>query len=162
MKNLGFILLIAVVVQSCTGCGERKSAQNRNNKAEEKRIVANKVENERFAFSFLLPNDWVAKDISDNGDGYVIMSPGREDDIRIYGEESTVTEYLPFDQCIASGNFIFSDKEEGTWCKSKDNELFIFRDGDKKRVVFYIKGVEKQTLILNDTLETIAASIEFD
>lgn len=162
MLKIKFLVLLVIITldYSCNSCKEGnntdKSSQTEENTLQST-MKTKSVKNERFRFSFIIPEVWEAINLSDNGDGYYIKNPKSNMDIRIYGEEITTGSENLFN-CSSKDEFILSNGEKAVLCKTADDELFIYTSRDKVRVVFYIQS---NTGNLNDTLTSIAGSLRF-
>lgn len=118
------------------------------------------VVNERYNFSFEVPEMWSTKDKSSSGDGFYIETGEAGVDCRVYG--STLTGIEDIDNagmhCEAVGQFVFNDGTKGTKC-TDDGSLYFFYKQGKKQTTFYVKAPDewkkKNIAIINH----IAASI---
>jgi hypothetical protein len=99
-----------------------------------------KVSNTRYNFTFEIPENWIATDKSNNGDGFYVDANDVNVDIRIYGESLTgIADVDNNVSCDAVANFPFADGTVGTKCTSSGLLYFIYTL-KKKRVTLYINA----------------------
>ena len=100
-----------------------------------------KIENLRFGFKAMIPDDWIVTDPGDNGDGFVLRLPGIDAvpaDIRIYGS------FEPLNKGDAVKDtrqvFRFSDGAQGQ-ALTGINDFMVQRNlGENKFVVFSVES----------------------
>lgn len=151
-KKVFYFLIITALQITLVNCKGRSEKQNKA----DTRVMKKAIKNERFKFIFDIPQNWKTAALSDNGDGYFILTPDNED-IRIYGEELSDADDTSVFNCTSKETFSFYDGVKGIRCNSKGDGLFILRSDNGKRVIFYCEA-EKS---FNDTLIDVAKSIRF-
>ncbi len=153
MRVFSFIITVALValVSSCS-C-------NRNAKKEQTNSSTQLIKNDRYHFSFELPQTWTVKENSDNGDGYFIQSGYPEIDIRVYAQ--LIIPNGEDDECKRTQLFKFDDDTQGTQCFYSDSEYFIYRYSAKIQLAFYISANKDWIEKNQTTLDNIARSMKF-
>lgn len=152
-KNVLYLLIITALQITLVNCNGKSEKQDKA----DSRVLKKTIKNERFKFIFEIPQNWKTAALSDNGDGFYILIPGEDEDIRIYGEELPDTDDTSVFNCTEKETFNFYDGVKGIRCNSKGDGLFILRSDNGKRVIFYCEA-EKS---FNDTLIEVAKSIRF-
>ena len=124
-------------------------------------IKYKQVENDRYSFSFEIPDDWLASDKSDNGDGffisgYVSVEPV---DMRIFGAHTSLMDAEKHDKVKV---FKFADGSEGKQFEDPDNFIVERYKGDDY-VIFSVQSENKEWISSNrGLLEKIAKSIKLN
>ncbi|MFN0276415.1 MAG: hypothetical protein ACKVPJ_11750 [Chitinophagales bacterium] len=100
-----------------------------------------KVVNNRYNFSFEMPESWKAVDKSNNGDGFYLDAGDINVDFRIYGETLTGIDDIDSEgiSCDAVAEYVFADGTKGTKC-TDNGLLYFFYPQKKKRVNVYINA----------------------
>ncbi len=136
---------------SCNSCHQ--------NTKEETKTSYQKIENERYHYSFIIPEGWNALNISDNGDGYFISTSNPDFKIKVYGEMiiNNKNQYLSETQKI--DEFTFNDGYTGKIYKTSSGEYLISRSDSLIRVNAYLNAtnndnakLQKQFLKMAKTL----------
>ncbi len=140
MKYLFMMIpLSLLILAGCHSGGEGKKG-NGKNPQKGASVDFKKIENLRYGFAFRIPASWQALDLSDNGDGFVLKTPGASSvhtDIRIYGS------YEPFSGEELSKDtlelFSFTDGKEGRALKDGNNFLVQRMLGEDRFVIFSVR-----------------------
>ncbi|NJK87184.1 MAG: hypothetical protein HC906_15595 [Bacteroidales bacterium] len=140
MKWIKFFIMVLTipVYQSCNSCRDQTDVTGPVTIEENysaRMDITKRIENERFGFVFRIPVSWQASDLSDNGDGYILLPPKNIGDIRIYAETIAETREPVF-TCSSRSDFRFDDGAKGVMCQNSGNEYFIYRQDEIKRLVF--------------------------
>lgn len=122
------------------------------------------VKNNRYQFTFDMPESWKAVDKSNNGDGYYLDAGDVNVDFRIYGE--TLTGVQDIDNagvtCDAVAEFVFTDGTKGTKC-TDSGLLYFFYTQKKKRVTMYVNAPvewkKKNVQAINHIAQSISMQI---
>lgn len=120
--------------------------------------------NERFGFTFELPSNYTAKDKSNNGDGYFIVTGQKDVDLRIYGENINGNELMAemeLSTCERTETFLFGNGFPGILCFQSGDKYYYY-DTPKTRIVFYVHGPkiwqERNQTIINAIAKSINAN----
>ena len=117
-----------------------------------------KALNERFGFSFDLPEVWKAIDKSNNGDGYFMITDDPSADIRIFGEDISGNPAILELTACKGEKFTYSDGTKGTKCVENGEVTYNYTT-KKTHVTFYIKASPSWMEKNADFLSAIAKSI---
>lgn len=98
------------------------------------------IHNDRFGFSFELPEGFTATDKSNNGDGYFITNGDAGTDLRIYGSNLKGNELaaeLELSTCERTESYRFGNGYPGTLCFQSGDKYYYY-DTPNTRVIFYV------------------------
>ncbi len=121
-----------------------------------------KTTNERYGFSFEIPDTWKAIDKSNNGDGYFLDCGDKKTDLRIYGENiegNEIMAEMELKSCERTENFKFANGYPGTICY-QSGDTYYYYDTPKIRIVFYVHADSKWKQRNMEAVNTIAKSID--
>ncbi len=149
-----FLWLMLLFFAACRG--ERKEHQSAP--ALDK-VSFTTVENGRFNFKFLLPDNWTSVDSSSNGDGFFIQTGNREVQIQVYGQY--MIPDLPVSQCVSTDIFVFVDGDTGTICYLNDMEYYIRRSNETVELTLHVKASQDWMSTHQVEIKTMAQSIDF-
>ena len=139
---------------SCNSCQQKnETAPNINYK---------KVENARYHFSFSIPENWNALDISDNGDGYFISTPDSGAKIKVYGEMivNGDKQFLSANQNMHE--FTFNDNYVGKLYNVDSTEVLISRSDSLIRVNAYLNPANTSEPELEEQFFKMAKSLKIN
>jgi superoxide dismutase len=117
--------------------------------------------NERFGFTFELPEQFKATDKSNNGDGYFITTGDAGTDLRIYGSNLKGNELeaeLELSTCEKTEPFRFGNGYPGTLCFQSGDKYYYY-DTPNTRVIFYVHATKLWQERNAAIIEQIAKSI---
>ncbi len=158
MKIYRFLLLITLIAglsfYSCTSNTKKKSTSSQSTALKDFTTITN----DRYNFSFELPLQWKAGDVSDNGDGYIIETGDANVDFRIYAQQKLG---LDDDDYEKKEPFIFDDGTKGSKCYYSDTEYFIYKNNKNTTIAFYIDTNEAWLKEHYESLNAIAKSMKF-
>lgn len=177
--RFGFALLLFINIASCksdskTSAKKEIGIPEKSEREEEKEKEKKKdtevpppvsfkyqqIINERFHFTFEIPEQWKAIDKSSNGDGFFIETDNSKIDFRIFG--TTLSGIQEIDnaglKCDAVGSINFKDGTKGAKC-TKGNTLQFFYEYQKTRITFYLDAPEEWKKQYVQIINHIAESI---
>ncbi len=159
MKIYRFILIITLISGlgffSCTTNIKKKSSDSESTALKDVTTIVN----DRYNFSFDLPLQWKAGDVSDNGDGYIIQTGEANVDFRIYAQQKLGLDND--DDYEKKETFAFDDGTKGTKCYYSDTEYFIYKNNKNATIAFYIDANDAWLKAHSESLEAIAKSMKF-
>lgn len=119
------------------------------------------ITNERYAFTFSVPENYQVQDKSNNGDGYYILTGDAGTDLRIYGEfigDNPVAAEIALATCEKTEKFRFANGYPGVLC-FQDGDRYYYYDTPSTRVTLYVHASEAWIARNSEIMLAIAESI---
>lgn len=120
------------------------------------------ITNERYGFTFSVPEQYQVQDKSNNGDGYFIVTGDAGTDLRIYGTfigDNPVAAELELASCEKTEKFRFGNGYPGVLC-FQDGDRYYYYDTPSTRITFYVHASEAWVSRNAEIMQTIASSIQ--
>lgn len=159
-------VIIIIAIPSCKSKPENETNNKNRIEAPHKEnspssVQYKEVVNDRYAFSIEIPEDWIASDHSDNGDGFFIRDPASGDavDMRIYGTHASL---MDAEKHAKIQKFRFADGSDGKLFEDPNNFIVEKYKGEDY-VVFSVQSGNQEWISSNRALlEKIAKSIKWN